>query len=603
MKRQSIKTLISTEFRKSFLALAIVFTSFFSAYQFTQFLKLKSNIETIVVEHAVSTVGQDVLTQDFFRVQLDLERFASTLNQDNSVTVDFEALADGRKIGESAKRGKVHFLNPISITTQKDLASGVRIEVRAAIYFESLLLNFLISLLVGIGFISGFYFLLQSKLSKSALQIADPLLQQINAVKDIANHLHEKRKQSPLQINSNVSEIEDLHASVNTLLNEISNLEEDVRVRSADQTRIEIAEKVAHDIVSPVAALRANLSQANLDSLTQANVAKSLSRIQEIVASLKTKSFSKASKPSSVAAIESKAESQNLHLLINDIAFEKQVKFSDRPDVILKFESNGLTSLFSKIDPSDFKRTLSNLLDNAFEAIVGDSGSITIALSKSKTQACIEIEDNGKGIEADLLPMLMTKGASFGKENGTGLGLYSSKQFIDDSRGTIGISSTAGKGTKVSLELPLSESPKSFASEIVLKPDTKIISVDDDSTVSSIWRMKLAEAKIDHSEKFLFFSNPHDFLNWFESEGKHLSDGAFYFDQELRGYDLTGKDLIRLTSLEAKSVIVSSHASQKRFQDECEKLGVRCLPKDLLFETPIRINWSHEDLNFKTVNQ
>jgi signal transduction histidine kinase len=63
------------------------------------------------------------------------------------------------------------------------------------------------------------------------------------------------------------------------------------------------------------------------------------------------------------------------------------------------------------------------------------------------------IEDNGPGIEADLLDHIFEPFFSPGKGS-TGLGLYTAKSIIDELGGTIHAESETGKGTRFVIRLP-----------------------------------------------------------------------------------------------------------------------------------------------------
>ena len=69
----------------------------------------------------------------------------------------------------------------------------------------------------------------------------------------------------------------------------------------------------------------------------------------------------------------------------------------------------------------------------------------------------ITIEDNGVGIDKDILPMLFTKFASKSFQ-GTGLGLYICKNIIDAHGGKIWAKNNEdGKGAIFSFSLPLTD--------------------------------------------------------------------------------------------------------------------------------------------------
>jgi len=128
--------------------------------------------------------------------------------------------------------------------------------------------------------------------------------------------------------------------------------------------------------------------------------------------------------------------------------------------------------LWSNFNKCDFEDCIINLALNARDAINGH-GKVTITVSQNEpNQRCaagylpsealtesycqITIQDNGQGIaEQDLdkvfTPFYTTK--TLGK--GTGLGMSMVYNFVRKSRGYIGIDSVVGKGTKVSIWLPL----------------------------------------------------------------------------------------------------------------------------------------------------
>jgi signal transduction histidine kinase len=83
-----------------------------------------------------------------------------------------------------------------------------------------------------------------------------------------------------------------------------------------------------------------------------------------------------------------------------------------------------------------------------------DSGKIRIKTWENQNWVYVEIEDNGIGIPPEKKnkifdPFFTTK------EQGTGLGLSVSYQIIKDHKGKINVDSEEGKGTKVTISLPI----------------------------------------------------------------------------------------------------------------------------------------------------
>ena len=103
-------------------------------------------------------------------------------------------------------------------------------------------------------------------------------------------------------------------------------------------------------------------------------------------------------------------------------------------------------------DPKQLEIVFINLITNAFQAI-GNTGEVTIKITDDKYNAYIAVEDSGPGIPEDTLsrifePLFTTK------QTGTGLGLLSCRNIVEQHQGTISVQSTVGKGTIFKISLP-----------------------------------------------------------------------------------------------------------------------------------------------------
>jgi PAS domain S-box-containing protein len=119
----------------------------------------------------------------------------------------------------------------------------------------------------------------------------------------------------------------------------------------------------------------------------------------------------------------------------------------DKIDIILP--QNDLIIL---CDPKQLEIVFINLITNAFQAI-GNTGEVTIRITDNKHNTYITVEDSGSGIPADILsrifePLFTTK------QTGTGLGLLSCRNIVEQHQGTISVQSTVGKGTIFKISLP-----------------------------------------------------------------------------------------------------------------------------------------------------
>ena len=115
-------------------------------------------------------------------------------------------------------------------------------------------------------------------------------------------------------------------------------------------------------------------------------------------------------------------------------------------------------------DKTRISQVISNLICNSLKFISkerGEEGIISLSVDKRKNDSdindgmvVISIKDNGKGIDWEILPRLFTKFASKSFQ-GTGLGLYISKNIIKAHGGTIWAeNNSGGKGATFSFSLP-----------------------------------------------------------------------------------------------------------------------------------------------------
>ena len=144
-----------------------------------------------------------------------------------------------------------------------------------------------------------------------------------------------------------------------------------------------------------------------------------------------------------------------------------------------------------------------NLALNASQAFLEPrrpSNKIWIRSRTSGDNAVIEISDNGPGIPPDLLqkifePFFTTKSA----EIGTGLGLYLSRNLVEDTiGGTLEVFSTLGEGATFRITLPAhmdTEASEPQEKDVIETPKTRprVLIVDDEVAIGRALRRLLDE--------------------------------------------------------------------------------------------------------------
>lgn len=110
----------------------------------------------------------------------------------------------------------------------------------------------------------------------------------------------------------------------------------------------------------------------------------------------------------------------------------------------------------ARIDAAQIRQCLLNLIRNAAEAVVAKgSGHVTLRTRAAAAgRVEIDVQDNGVGIPADVLPQLFDPFFST-KEDGSGLGLALTQQIVRDHGGDLRVESMVGRGTTFTVSVPV----------------------------------------------------------------------------------------------------------------------------------------------------
>lgn len=232
-------------------------------------------------------------------------------------------------------------------------------------------------------------------------------------------------------------------------LTDTKKLEE--QVRRADRMAVigELAAGVAHEVRNPLTAITGYLQLIAVDfsnedprrEFTQI-MTKEIERLNHLIDQLLY--FSRPLPPHFIVCDLHSVIKETLLLVSNPVN-------RARVQITLKL-ANSLPPV--KIDPTQFKQVLINILLNSLQAI-DSTGEITIITSfgSSSGEVCIEICDTGCGIPPEHLSRLFDPFFTT-KERGTGLGLSVADKIMEVHRGYLEVTSEIGQGTCFYLYLP-----------------------------------------------------------------------------------------------------------------------------------------------------
>jgi signal transduction histidine kinase len=105
-------------------------------------------------------------------------------------------------------------------------------------------------------------------------------------------------------------------------------------------------------------------------------------------------------------------------------------------------------------DSRKLERALYNLLLNACQAVPSFGGKVEVNVTDKTNSIWIQVSDNGPGIAESIREKLFHPFVSFGKENGTGLGLAVVQKIVQDHGGEIMLQRTPDERTVFTIVLP-----------------------------------------------------------------------------------------------------------------------------------------------------
>jgi heavy metal sensor kinase len=260
-----------------------------------------------------------------------------------------------------------------------------------------------------------------------------------------------------LQPPKEAEEIEELRPLTDSMTQMLARLE-----YSFKQQR-EFIGNAAHELKTPVAVLKSTLqsllqrprSSEEYRAGLQASL-QDLDRLEQLLQRMLR-----------LARAEQWAQnSQQRQLDVIDInstceeAVERIRSLAQSRNTTIHLATNGPVPL--RADPEDLQLVWTNLIENAVR--YSPEGSLVeVAVAHTKNKARVTVQDNGTGIPASDLPRIFERfyrgdPSRNRATGGFGLGLAIVKALVEAYGGTIAAESTPGKGTRMTVELPVGNS-------------------------------------------------------------------------------------------------------------------------------------------------
>jgi len=349
----------------------------------------------------------------------------------------------------------------------------------------------------------------------------------------------------------------------------------------------QLARKVAHDINSPLASLKMLLPMCTELHETKRTL---LNRATEGILDIANNLLSNYHKQKpATSEIEPRQ-----HLLVSDLLIqllsEKKMQYRNRPVTLDTVITSDAHFAFISTQPTEFRRSMSNLINNAVDALEGSmSGKVTIQLTVNTASVMVKIQDNGKGMNAGVIEK-MQKRQSFteGKENGHGLGLQQVWDTLEYNQGVMGVQSTPDKGTLIQLTFPRVDASDWIAQEIHLTHDNIIVILDDDESIHTAWDLRFTQLLRSYPTlRIHHFTQGQDALDFVANLRQKEKDlVVFLSDYELLQQGRNGLEVVKESGIKS-AILVTSYYGNPKIREKIDQLGIKMLPKQMASIIPI----------------
>jgi two-component system, NtrC family, nitrogen regulation sensor histidine kinase NtrY len=230
----------------------------------------------------------------------------------------------------------------------------------------------------------------------------------------------------------------------------------------------EVARRIAHEIKNPLTpiALSAERIRRHLERSAPPDAA-SLGVIRHCAETIRSSVETVRTLVDEFSALARFPASQPQPSDINGIVNQALLMFEGRLDGIEVRRFLGANLPPVQADPEAMKRAISNLVDNAAEAMQNalvKEIHISTVLLDARDSVEIAVADTGYGVTSEVKEKLFLPYFST-KRRGTGLGLAIVSRIVEDHHGSIRVEENSPVGTRFIVELPVAQEVAATAAE------------------------------------------------------------------------------------------------------------------------------------------
>jgi len=279
--------------------------------------------------------------------------------------------------------------------------------------------------------------------------IATRSLRPIQAMTAKANQISVKELDERLPRTDTGDELDHLAETLNKMLDRVQQYVTGLRQFTAD---------ASHEFRTPLAALRGNAEVALTRHRTEAELRQVIEESIE--------QYDRLGRIAEDLLLLARADAGHLHIKREKVSLDEAIDdvvdlyrpLAQDQDIELTFTD--CNAIWLEADSSRLRQMIGNLIDNAIK-YGGAKGKVTVALSSEDSTAQITVADNGPGLTPEQLSRVFDRfyrvdpSRSAQNPGGAGLGLAICRTIAEAHGGRIDISSAPGKGTSISVFIPV----------------------------------------------------------------------------------------------------------------------------------------------------
>ncbi len=214
----------------------------------------------------------------------------------------------------------------------------------------------------------------------------------------------------------------------------------------------DMAASIVHDLKNPVAVIKGYMEMADDESVSREKRSQYLRTVDQVADQMLDMvqdllEFSRGSIALEKKSVQVAEYLERVRLAIQPNFEAKGIRFSVGSELTGSIE----------LDPDRFLRAILNIAGNAADALPA-GGQFEIKIREHRQgkdrRIILELADNGPGIPESIRAKLFDPFVTYGKSQGTGLGMAITKNLVEAHGGSIAFTTATGLGTTFTIEVP-----------------------------------------------------------------------------------------------------------------------------------------------------